>query len=98
MKHSQHDDYYDHSDDFIARVRASKEAAQRKMEEFGDPSEYEITVIHGHGPEEPLLVASIDESFLLAETISTPKIEQLNHRQTTVELVESDFQPPVVEE
>lgn len=53
MNHSQYDDYLDHSDDLVARVRKAKEAAQRKMEEFGDPSEYDITFIQGHGPEEP---------------------------------------------
>ena len=53
MNHSRSDDYLDHSDDLIARVRRAKEAAQRKMEEFGDPSEYEITIIRGHGPKKP---------------------------------------------
>ena len=52
MKHAQHNDYFDDSDDLVGRVRAAREAAQRKMEEFGDPSEYEITIIQGHGPEE----------------------------------------------
>jgi hypothetical protein len=53
MKHSQYDDYLDHSDDLVARVRRAKEAAQRKMEEFGDPSEYDITIIRGKKKEEP---------------------------------------------
>jgi len=45
--------YYDRSLDHVARVRAAKEAAQRRMEEFGDISEYEVTVIHGQLKEEP---------------------------------------------
>jgi hypothetical protein len=53
MKHSRYDDYLDHSDDLVARVRRAREAAQRKMEEFGDPSEYEITIIRGQKKEDP---------------------------------------------
>jgi hypothetical protein len=37
----------------VARVRAAKEAAQRRMEEFGDVSEYDITILHGQLKEEP---------------------------------------------
>jgi len=47
------DRYYDRSFDHVARVRAAKEAAQRRMEEFGDVSEYDITIIHGQLKEEP---------------------------------------------
>jgi hypothetical protein len=39
--------YFDRSFDMVARVRAAKEAAQRKIEEFGDVSEYEITTVQG---------------------------------------------------
>ncbi len=45
--------YYDRSHDQVARVRAAKEAAQRRMEEFGDVSEYDITIIHGQLKVEP---------------------------------------------
>lgn len=45
--------YMDRSGDLVARVRAAKEAAQRKMEEFGDVSEYDVTVIHGQLKEGP---------------------------------------------
>ncbi len=45
--------YYDRSLDQVARVRSAKEAAQRRMEEFGDVSEYDITIIHGQLKEEP---------------------------------------------
>jgi len=41
------EDFMDRSADLVARVRAAREAAQREMESFGDPSEYDITVIHG---------------------------------------------------
>ncbi len=37
----------DRSLDLVARVRAAREAAQREMESFGDPSEYDVTVIYG---------------------------------------------------
>jgi len=42
-----HEKYYDDSDDLVERVRRAKEAAQRKIEEFGDPSEYIVTKIYG---------------------------------------------------
>lgn len=45
--------YMDRSIDLVARVRAAREAAQREMESFGDPAEYEITLLHGHAREEP---------------------------------------------
>jgi hypothetical protein len=43
--------YLDRSFDLVARVRAAKEAAQRKMEEFGDVSEYDVTIIYGQKKE-----------------------------------------------
>jgi len=49
---SEHEQYFDHSLDHVARVRAAKEAAQRKMEEFGDVSEYDITILQGQLKEE----------------------------------------------
>lgn len=54
--HDQDDsdeEYFDRSLDHVARVRAAKEAAQRRMEEFGDVSEYDVTIIHGQLKEEP---------------------------------------------
>jgi hypothetical protein len=41
------EDYMDRSTDLVARVRSAREAAQREMESFGHPSEYEVTIIHG---------------------------------------------------
>ena len=40
-------EHMDYSADRVARVRAAKEAAIRQMEAFGDPSEYEVSIIHG---------------------------------------------------
>ena len=45
--------YIDRSFDHVAHVRAAKEAAQREMEEFGDISEYDVSVIQGQLREEP---------------------------------------------
>jgi hypothetical protein len=92
MKHSQHDDYLDHSDDLVARVRRAKEAAQRKMEEFGDPSEYEIIIIRGHGPKESP-TTTIEEVTQPSDSVSTPEGDQQNERQTIVELIEGDLPP-----
>lgn len=41
----------DRSFDMVARVRAAREAAQRRMEEFGDVSEYTVTKIYGRKKE-----------------------------------------------
>lgn len=43
--------YLESSIDMVARVRAAKEAAQRKMETFGHVSEYEIRKIYGQKKE-----------------------------------------------
>lgn len=50
----QEEQYIDRSFDHVARVRAAKEAAQRRMEEFGDVSEYDVTVLQGQLKEEPI--------------------------------------------
>ena len=34
--------------DMIERIRKLKEAAQKKMDAFGDPSGYDVRVIRGH--------------------------------------------------
>jgi hypothetical protein len=39
------DRYMDHSDDLVARVRAAREAAQRRMDAFGNVSEYKVRVV-----------------------------------------------------
>jgi hypothetical protein len=39
--------YLDHSFDLVAHVRAARERAQRKIDEFGNAAEYEIRQISG---------------------------------------------------
>ena len=39
--------HYDDSMDMIERIRKLKEAAERKMNAFGDPSEYDVRIIRG---------------------------------------------------
>jgi len=46
-------EYMDFSSDHVARVRATKAAAQREMESFGDPSEYDVVILQGQLKEEP---------------------------------------------
>jgi hypothetical protein len=40
-------DQYEDSQDMIERIRKLREAAERKMNTFGDVSEYGVRVIHG---------------------------------------------------
>ena len=44
---NDNDHYIDRSDDQVARVRAAREAAQRRMDAFGEVSEYEVRVVRG---------------------------------------------------
>lgn len=49
---SQSDDrYMDRSDDLVARVRAAREAAQRRMDAFGNVSEYQVRVVRSRKSE-----------------------------------------------
>jgi hypothetical protein len=57
------EDYIDRSTDLVARVRAAREAAQREMESFGDPSEYDVTIIRGHKRDERPAVAQATLDF-----------------------------------
>lgn len=50
-------EHMDYSADHVARVRKAKEAAIREMEAFGDPSEYDVFIIHGQRKEEPVAAA-----------------------------------------
>lgn len=45
------DRYMDRSGDLVARVRAAREAAQRRMDAFGNVSEYEVRVVRGRKSE-----------------------------------------------
>jgi hypothetical protein len=40
------DPYDERGIDLVARVRAAREAAQRKMDAFGDPADYVVRKIH----------------------------------------------------
>jgi hypothetical protein len=44
-------DHYEDSQDMIERVRKLREAAERKMNAFGDVSDYDVRVIHGRNGE-----------------------------------------------
>lgn len=46
--------FMDLSSDHVTRVRAAKAAAQREMESFGDPSEYDVVILQGQLKEEPV--------------------------------------------
>jgi hypothetical protein len=61
------EEYMDRSVDLVARVRAAKEAAQREMESFGDPSEYEVTMIYGQSKEEPTETVRPPVAFAIAD-------------------------------
>ncbi len=43
-------DHYDDSSDLIELIRKLREAAERKMNAFGDPAEYDVRIIHGRKP------------------------------------------------
>lgn len=57
--------FMDYSNDHVARVRAAKAAVIREMESFGDPSEYDVEVIHGQLTEKPV---SPSQSSLLFQS------------------------------
>jgi hypothetical protein len=43
-------DHYEDSQDMIERIRKLREAAERKMNTFGDPAEYDVRIIRGRKP------------------------------------------------
>lgn len=43
-------DHYDDSQDMIERIRKLREAAERKMNAFGDPAGYDVRIIRGRKP------------------------------------------------
>lgn len=45
------DRYLDRSSDLVARVRTAREAAQLRMDAFGDVAEYEVRVVRGRKSE-----------------------------------------------
>ena len=53
LSEAEEKQFMDFSGDHVARVRAAKAAAQREMESFGDPSEYEVVILQGQLKKEP---------------------------------------------
>ncbi len=51
--HTSADDdrYLDRSGDLVARVRATREAAQRRMDAFGNVADYDVRVVRGRKSE-----------------------------------------------
>lgn len=45
------DRYMDRSGDLVARVRAAREAAQRRMDAFGNVADYDVRVVRGRKSE-----------------------------------------------
>lgn len=44
---SRDDEHYEDSQDMIARIRKLREAAEKKMNAFGDPADYDVRIIRG---------------------------------------------------
>lgn len=40
-------EHYDHSEDMIARIRKLRDAAEKKMNAFGDPAGYDVRILRG---------------------------------------------------
>jgi len=52
-------EHFDDSQDMIARIRKLREAAEKKMNAFGDPADYDVRIIRGRKTE---LEVSDDEA------------------------------------
>jgi hypothetical protein len=48
---SRGSEHYEDSQDMIARIRKLRVAAEKKMNAFGDPSDYDVRLIHGRKSE-----------------------------------------------
>ena len=48
---SRDSEHYEDSQDMIARIRKLREAAEKKMNAFGDPAGYDVRVIRGRKSE-----------------------------------------------
>lgn len=44
-------EHYDDSQDMIERIRKLREAAEKKMNAFGDPADYDVRIILGRKSE-----------------------------------------------
>ncbi len=48
---SRDSEHFDDSQDMIARIRKLREAAEKKMNAFGDPADYDVRIIRGRKSE-----------------------------------------------
>jgi hypothetical protein len=89
------EEFFDRTADMVMRVRAAKESAQRKIEAFGDISEYEVSAIQGQKKtriEGDEVNQSPDSQGLAA--IEGPASEKrANVRQTTLEFGTDNLGP-----
>jgi hypothetical protein len=44
---SRDSEHFEDSQDMIARIRKLREAAEKKMNAFGDPADYDVRIIRG---------------------------------------------------
>ena len=44
---SRDNEHFEDSHDIIERIRKLREAAEKKMNAFGDPAEYDVRIIRG---------------------------------------------------
>lgn len=52
-------EHFDNSSDMVERIRRMREAAERKMNTFGNPDDYDVRTIRGHKGE-PLATRQMD--------------------------------------
>jgi hypothetical protein len=48
---SRDGEHFDDSQDMIARIRKLRQAAEKKMNAFGDPADYDVRIIRGRKSE-----------------------------------------------
>lgn len=44
---SRDSEHFDDSQDMIARIRKLREVAEKKMNAFGDPADYDVRIVRG---------------------------------------------------
>ena len=44
---SRDSEHFEDSQDMIARIRKLREAAEKKMNAFGDPADYDVRIVRG---------------------------------------------------
>jgi hypothetical protein len=48
---SRDSEHFEDSQDMIARIRKLREAAEKKMNAFGDPADYDVRIVRGRKSE-----------------------------------------------